>query len=82
MGAINSVYEGCFGQEPQPEQAKTSPKCYVTRDHSREQSTILYDDYPRSPSTSDSIRKIKKKVTMNDFNTIKVKFSLYTGLIF
>ncbi len=82
MGAINSVYEGCFGQESQPEHAKNEAKSFLTHDHSREQSTILYDEYPRSPSTAESVKKAKKKVTMKDFNTIKVTFSLKTGLIF
>jgi len=82
MGAVNSVYEGCFGKEVQPQQAKASPTHFPTRDQSREESILWHSDYPRTPRTADSISSKKKKVSMKDFTALKVGFSGGNELIF
>jgi len=72
MGAVNSVYEGCFGKEVQPQQAKASPTHFPTRDQSREESILWHSDYPRTPRTTDSISSKKRKVSMKDFTALKL----------
>jgi len=72
MGAVNSVYEGCFGQETLPQQAKPHPKYPVTCDQSREESTVWHTEHPKTPRTADSITPKKRKAGLRDFNILKL----------
>lgn len=77
MGNVNSIYDGCFGVEA------TKPQAQQTTEAKPKTQELKTDVYDCSTEAASSVKKIsdesdhfnKKKVTIKDFNLIKVLFS-------